>query len=120
MNFDNNQPIYIQIGTIIKEQILTGTLHTGEKLPSVREYAVIFEVSPLTIHRALQYLEQEQVVATKKGVGSFVREAIRDELSRQMVKGQVHDFVSKMRDYGIADDDIIRLVHSELKGGCME
>lgn len=50
MDFQNDQPIYIQIGTFIKEQIINGTIRPGEKLPSVREYAVFFEVSPLTIH----------------------------------------------------------------------
>ena len=44
MDFQNDQPIYIQIGTFIKEQIINGTIQPGEKLPSVREYAVLFEV----------------------------------------------------------------------------
>ena len=71
MDFQNDQPIYIQIGTFIKEQIINGTIKPGEKLPSVREYAVLFEVSPLTIHRTIQYLEAEGIIVTRKGIGSF-------------------------------------------------
>ena len=33
MDFQNDQPIYIQIGTFIKEQIINGTIKPGEKLP---------------------------------------------------------------------------------------
>lgn len=66
MDFQNDQPIYIQIGTFIKEQIINGTIKPGEKLPSVREYAVLFEVSPLTIHRTIQYLEAEGIIVTRK------------------------------------------------------
>ena len=66
MDFQNDQPIYIQIGTFIKEQIINGTIRPGEKLPSVREYAVFFEVSPLTIHRTVQYLESEGIIETRK------------------------------------------------------
>ena len=72
MDFQNDQPIYIQIGTFIKEQIINGTIKPGEKLPSVREYAVLFEVSPLTIHRTIQYLEAEGIIVTRKDVqGTF-------------------------------------------------
>lgn len=117
MDFDHNQPIYIQIGSIIKEQILTGLLRTGDKLPSVREYAVIFEVSPLTIHRALQYLEQERVIVTKKGIGSFVNEEMKEALAVQMVKGQVQDFVAKMKNYGISEAESIGMVQEVWREG---
>lgn len=117
MEFDHNQPIYIQIATRIKEQILTGALRTGQKLPSVREYAVIFEVSPLTIHRALQYLELEQVITTKKGIGSFVQEKMLEALTGQLVEGQVRDFVTKMKSYGIREEDAAAMVRDAWRGG---
>lgn len=117
MDFQNDQPIYLQIGTFIKEQIISQALSPGEKLPSVREYAVIFEVSPLTIHRTIQYLEAEGIIETKKGVGSFVRADIREKLSDDMVKGQVRDFIVKMRNCGLTDKEISEAVLRELKGG---
>lgn len=117
MNFDNNQPIYIQIGTLIKEQILTGILQAGEKLPSVREYAVIFEVSPLTIHRALQYLEQEHVIVTRKGIGSFVQQKMKETLTEQMIDGQVREFVARMKSYGVTQAEMMGMIQKVWKGG---
>ena len=72
MVFVPDIPIYLQIATQIKERIVSGDLAPGDKLPSVREYSLIFEVSPLTIQRAIQHLDNENVIYSKKGVGSFV------------------------------------------------
>lgn len=116
MDFDHKQPIYIQIGTDIKEQILKGTLNLGSKLPSVREYAVLYEVSPLTIHRALQYLELEGILETRIGVGSFVRESITGQLTAHMVTEQVRNFVEKMRKCGLSDRDIQNEIAKALEG----
>lgn len=117
MDFQNDQPIYLQIGTYIKEQIINGSLQPGDKLPSVREYAVVFEVSPLTIHRTIQYLEAEGIIGTKKGVGSFVRDDIQKKLSEDMVKGQIRDFICRMRNCGLSDAEIVEAVTQELEGG---
>ena len=108
MDFQNDQPIYIQIGTFIKEQIINGTIKPGEKLPSVREYAVLFEVSPLTIHRT---------IVTRKGIGSFVRPDIQEKLSEDMVTGLIQDFIGRMRICGLTDDQIRAAVSQELEGG---
>ena len=117
MDFQNDQPIYIQIGTFIKEQIINGTIQPGEKLPSVREYAVFFEVSPLTIHRTIQYLEAEGIVGTRKGIGSFVRTDIQKKLSKDMVTGLIQDFIGRMRNCGLTDAQIKTAVLQELEGG---
>ena len=113
MDFQNDQPIYIQIGTFIKEQIINGTIQPGEKLPSVREYAVLFEVS----HRTIQYLEAEGIIVTRKGIGSFVRPDIQEKLSEDMVTGLIQDFIGRMRNCGLTDDQIRAAVSQELEGG---
>ena len=117
MDFQNDQPIYIQIGTFIKEQIINGTIQPGEKLPSVREYAVLFEGSPLTIHRTVPYLEAEGIIVTRKGIGSFVRPDIQEKLSEDMVTGLIQDFIGRMRNCGLTDDQIRAAVSQELEGG---
>ena len=117
MDFQNDQPIYIQIGTFIKEQIINGTIRPGEKLPSVREYAVFFEGSPLTIHRTVQYLESEGIIETRKGIGSFVRTEIQERLSEDMVTGIIQDFIVRMHHCGLTDAQIKAAVSQELEGG---
>lgn len=120
LEFHNEQPIYIQIATLIKQQIASGQLLPKEKLPSVREYSVLFEVSALTIQRTMQYLEQEQVIYSKKGVGNFVQEETAGSLQRKMAQVQAAEFVRKMRNCGLTDREIQRLVENELQKGVDE
>lgn len=116
MEFQNDQPIYIQIATKIKEQIVSGRIRPGDKLPSVREYSVLFEVSALTIQRAMQYLEKEQVIYSRKGVGNFVREDTKQSLQGQMINDLAGEFIKKMRNCGLQGDEIRELVDRFLAG----
>ena len=110
MDFDAASPIYLQIGDFIKEEIVSGRLAPGSRLPSVREYGLFFEVSNLTIQRALQQLELENVIVTKKGVGSFVN----PETQQAIIARHAADFLGKMRKFGLDDAAILALVEKEL------
>ena len=66
------QPIYEQIVEQIKKQILQGTLREGEALDSVRMLAKDLKVSALTVKKAYDALEEEQLIATVHGEGAGV------------------------------------------------
>ena len=76
-------PIYDQIATQIKEQILDGSLPEGEALPSIRSLAKDLRISVITTKRAYEELEQEGFIYTMPGKGSYVavqnRELMREE-----------------------------------------
>ena len=116
MDFKSNTPIYIQIATDIKEQILNGTLKPGDKLRSIREYSVEYEVSPLTMQRAIQFLDIEEMIYSKKGIGCFVKEGAREVLEIKMVEDTVQEFVVKMRNCGLTDSEIVDLVEKFIGG----
>jgi DNA-binding transcriptional regulator YhcF (GntR family) len=105
----------VQIADSIKEQIVRGTLPEGGKLGSVREYAILYEVTALTVQRAIQLLEVEGVIQTRKGVGSFVAPNAAVSLAERMVSQRVREFVSGMKNMGVAEESIIALVEEELK-----
>ena len=65
-------PIYDQIATQIKEQILDGSLPEGEALPSIRSLAKDLRISVITTKRAYEELEQEGFIYTMPGKGSYV------------------------------------------------
>lgn len=115
MRFQDNVPIYVQIANEIKEQIISGKLRDGDKLNSVREYSVIYEVTTLTIQRAIQLLEAEKVIETRKGIGCFVIVGIQPELENKMVTIQVKEFITRMKNMGIPDNEIITLIKGELE-----
>ena len=57
MQFDEQQPIYLQIADIICENILSDKWKSDERIPSVRDIAASMEVNPNTAMRAFDYLQ---------------------------------------------------------------
>lgn len=74
MDFDNSKPIYLQIVVFFYENILKKNWLENERIPSVRELAMMLEVNPNTAMRAFNYLQEQQVIYNKRGIGYFVSE----------------------------------------------
>ena len=74
MDFDNGKPIYLQIVEFFYENILLRQWQEGERIPSVREIAVMIEVNPNTAMRAFAHLQEQEVIHNKRGIGYFVSE----------------------------------------------
>ena len=72
LDYRDVRPIYTQITDGFKDQITTGILHTGDKLPSVRELASELAINPNTIQRAYRMLETEGWIVTVPGKCCFV------------------------------------------------
>ena len=72
LDYRDARPIYAQICDGFREQIRTGILQAGEKLPSVRELATQLTINPNTIQRAYRELEMQGWVASMAGKGCFV------------------------------------------------
>ena len=70
--FRNDIPVYLQIVDIITKQITSGELLPGEKILSVREYAMLLKVNPNTIQRALGVLESNKLIITNRTNGKYV------------------------------------------------
>ena len=79
----NNEPIYEQIYTQIKQQIISAELLEGTALPSIRGLAKDLRISVITTKRAYEELEKDGYINTVPGKGSFVAprnlELLREE-----------------------------------------
>ena len=74
MEFSDNKPIYKQIVEHFYSQILNEKWTEEERVPSVREVAVLMEVNPNTAIRAFHELQEDDILYNKRGVGYFVSE----------------------------------------------
>ena len=68
----SNLPIYEQIVVGVKQHILSGELHEGDLLPSIRALAKDLLISVITTKRAYEELEADGFIVTQAGRGSFV------------------------------------------------
>lgn len=72
MNFSKNQPIYIQIVTKVKDQIIKGIYPPGQELPSRRQLAQEWKVNPNTVQKAFKEMEDLKMIETPPNRPSFV------------------------------------------------
>ena len=68
----SGKPIYEQISSQIKNQIMNGTLEAGEALPSMRALAKDLHIRVITVQRAYEDLTRDGFIETVSGKGSFV------------------------------------------------
>ena len=72
MEFRKQKPIYLQIAERLMEQVLAGGLAEDDRMPSVREVAAQMGVNPNTVMRTFDYLQGEEIIFNRRGVGYFV------------------------------------------------
>ena len=71
MNFKESKAIYLQIADRICDEVLLGQYREEERIPSVREYAAVVEVNANTVMRSYDYLQSQEVIYNKRGIGYF-------------------------------------------------
>ena len=108
LDYRDARPIYAQIMGGIKEQISTGVLCPGEKLPSVRELAGALAINPNTIQRAYRQLEMEGWIVTMPGKGCFVcRDERKAEAEKQQLLAEFDRAVDSLLAFGFSRDQLI-------------
>ena len=120
INAASMTPIYEQIVDRIRALIKTGDLRAGDALPSVRALARQCAISALTVKKAYDVLEQEGLVVTVQGKGTFVAEVspniVAEELNRQ-VEEEFAQTIAKARRLQLSDAEIMELVTMLLDEG---
>ena len=96
MELESGRPRHEQISDWLRNRIEQGTYEVDEKLPSEKQLGDRFDVSRVTVRRALQTLESEDYIYRRQGLGSFVKE-------RRAAQGLVRltDFAQDMAQAGL-------------------
>ena len=111
--FNDEQPIYQQIISQIKERIVAGEWKAGDKLKSVRELALEAGVNPNTMQKALAELEREGLVYSQRTAGRFVSDNKEktDRLQEEMTMECIKTFVAQMEKMGYKQEQIIEMLN---------
>lgn len=124
MEFKETQPIYLQIGDFICENILTGKWERGERIPSVREMGVSLEVNPNTVMRAFDFLQNQGIIYNKRGIGYYVSEdapqKVREYKKTLFMKHELPLFIKNLLllDMGIREiEPLYKQMQEEYKSG---
>ena len=115
MDFDASIPIWMQVATCIKTDMVTGQLPPGEKLPGGRELAVRYTINPNTAARVYQELEKEGLVEMRRGMGTYVTDSPDriQALRAGMARDAVRDYLKKMASLGYARREAAAMISQE-------
>ncbi len=116
VDFRSHEPATEQIRDQIRFLIASGELKPGDQLPTVRQLAADLRVNFNTVARAYRTLDEEGLISTQHGRGTFVLEpppdAAPEELRRRVVEEAVRKCIETARGLGFTKDEISKLVEN--------
>ena len=119
MNFKESKAIYLQIADRICDEILLGQYPEEERIPSVREYAAIVEVNANTVMRSFDYLQVQNIIYNKRGIGYFVasgaKELIHSLRKDTFLKEELDYFFRQLYTLDIPIKEIETMYHEFIK-----
>jgi GntR family transcriptional regulator len=110
VDLTDHTPIYIQLMNQIKHMIATGDLNPGDQLPTVRQLAADLRINFNTVARAYRLLDEEQIISTQHGRGTYILAPTSEEESRRMrhkdMVRLLHHFLGDAAVLGFDPEDV--------------
>jgi GntR family transcriptional regulator len=119
MEFRDHQAVYLQIVDYVCEQILMKNWKIEEKILSIRDLAIELQVTPNTVQRSYDFIQQLDIISNQRGIGFFVqKDAIKKILiykKDQFITRELPVFFKNMHLLKINVEDLEPLFNSYLK-----
>ncbi len=118
LNYRDSRPIYEQIKDGIKQLIYTEVLCADDKLPSVRDLASKLAINPNTISRAYKELEQEGVIYTLSGKGTFISGDFKgkEEKTKELLV-KFDEIIKELYQFEVTPEELTERIKTLAKGG---
>ncbi len=114
LDFRSHVPIYTQLVDRIKHMIASGALEPGDQLPTVRQMAAELRVNFNTIARAYRILDEEGVISTQQGRGTYVLEPLPPERASRLrsaaLEGIAKSFLAHAHQVGFKPEEVAMLL----------
>lgn len=116
----SKEPLYAQIVEQMRNQILKGSVHEGDALPSIRALAKDLNVSVITTKRAYEELEKEGLIFSLVGKGSFVagqQQHILKEWKIRAFENELEKLIREGKQLGMTTEDMKSMISIYLEDG---
>lgn len=109
------KPVYLQIVEEMKRQMVTGKLSLGDKLPSIRDVALEFKVNPNTVQRSFRELETQELIETKRGIGSYVTQDqnLFTKMREELLQRKLRSFLEDMQELRVDKKELLKRIEEE-------
>ena len=110
MIFNSDKPIFLQMADRLCDEILADKYKDDDRIPSVREYAVLLEVNTNTAVKAYDELARANIIYNKRGLGYFVSKGAKKQILKErkhlFMKEQLPELCRQMQLLGITLEDV--------------
>jgi GntR family transcriptional regulator len=114
-NPQSGVPLYLQLIEQVRHAIEIGALKAGDQLPGIRKLARELVMNPNTVAKAYREMEHEGLVELRHGAGAFIAaDQGGDAPAVRRGRLAMHRTVAGLREFGLDDGTIRRLLESEL------
>ena len=97
LDFRAEEPLYLQIVRQIENLVKEDILKPGDQLPTVRSLAIDLRINFSTVARAYRILDEERLISTQRGRGTYIWDEIGDaDMSRPMKNNLMSDKVEEL------------------------
>jgi GntR family transcriptional regulator len=118
IDFESGVPIYLQLVERIKQMVQGGQLQPGQQLPTIRQLAADLRINFNTVGRAYMILDQEGLISTQQGRGTFITRRLGEEQIRQMrmdkLRSMVGSVLKEAAALGYLREEIQQIVDEQL------
>lgn len=119
IDFRSGLPIYTQIVNQVQAQVVNGSLKPGDQLPTVRALAEELRVNFNTVARAYRLLDEERIISTQQGRGTYITEIpppkVSERLRKEMLEALAEKYISEAMRLEYSKDEIKQIVSDQLK-----
>ena len=119
VNPRSKQPLYEQLVEQLRRQIVLGGMKARAAMPSVRQLATELGINPNTIQKAYRRMEEEGMILSIPGKGSFVSDDLADMLTKQREdqRSKAKQMLQSCREMGLTKEEITQMVEEIYKEG---
>ena len=119
VQFNNRDPVYVQVIRHFKEQIAKGYFEPGQEIPSRRELANQLKINPNTVQRAYKEMEEQKLIYTEGNLPSCITkdEEVLSGVRHELISEAVHVFINSIKSINAPLPEVIALVQEKYKEG---
>ena len=112
INFNNRDPVYVQVIRHLKEQIAKGFYEPGQEIPSRRELANQLKINPNTAQRAYKEMEEQGLIFTEGNMPSCITkdEAVLKNVREELIIEAVDLFLGSIKSIDVPLAEVLEVV----------
>lgn len=102
VDFESGVPIYLQLVDRIKQMVAAGQLPAGQQLPTIRQLAADLRINFNTVARAYAILDQEKIISTQQGRGTFIASRFSEEQIQRLRRDKLRGMLRRLAEEALA------------------